>query len=334
MPPCDDGRRGGRRADGSAGDGNAIGTTLPAAVLARLETEPEALERRLRRALADGEIVTWFQPQVRLADHGLVGFETLVRWRHPDFGLLMPARFIRVAERRGVAAELDAFGLERGVALLARLDRHGVGAAQGRPDRAAPALRLSVNITPDFAAARGFADRVERIVADAGVSPERIVLEITERGPIANWRTAWRNIRRLRRAGFRVALDDFGSGYSSLGLLKELPVDEIKVDRLFLRRGATEDVAILTAILQIARVLKLSVLAEGVENADQERRLLALGCEMAQGYRYGRPMPGEDVADFVACWPASAPFSSEERGSASAAGADARLPAKGGEAGG
>lgn len=304
MPSCDDSRLCGsdsRTADSTSGSRTV--TVPDAAALARLETDPAALERRLRRALDDGEIVTWFQPQVRLDDRALVGFEALVRWHHPEFGLLMPARFIRVAERRGIAAELDLFGLEQGVGLLGRLD--------GRVARPMPPLHLSANITPDFAASRGFADRIEAVVAGAGVSPERITLEITERGPIANWRTAWRNVHRLRRTGFRIALDDFGAGYSSLGLLKELPVDEIKVDRLFLRRGAPEDIAILTAILQIARTLKLHVLAEGVENAEQEQRLRALGCEMAQGFRYGRPMPIEKVPEFVARWPAGAPFLQE-----------------------
>ncbi len=298
--------RDGKKADGCdcelsrVAAGERVAEQPDASALARLETDPEALERRLRRALEDGEIVTWFQPQVRLSDRTLVGFEALVRWLHPDFGLLMPARFIRVAERRGIAAELDMFGLEQGVALLARLD--------DVPAESLPLLRLSANITPDFAAARRFAERIEGAVGRAGISPERVTLEITERGPIANWRNAWRNVRRLRRAGFRIALDDFGAGYSSLGLLKELPVDEIKVDRLFLRRGATEDIAILTAILQIARALKLSVLAEGVESSDQERRLCALGCEMAQGFRYGRAMPAEEVPGFVARWPGGAPF--------------------------
>ncbi len=252
--------------------------------LARLELAPEELEDALVRALAQGQMVAMFQPQVHLPGLGLRGFEVLVRWRHPRFGLLRPQRFIRLAEHCEAAVELDLFALREAERLAEAL---GAGA---------DGLSISVNASPRAAARAAYADRVAALARRLGESGIALVAEITERSPLLAWRRTLRNLRKIRQAGARVAVDDFGSGYASFGIVRRLELNEIKIDRSLLRDPDPEAAAILTAILEMARAIGVEVVAEGVENEAQHRLLVALGCPLAQGYFYGHPLPLADAA--------------------------------------
>ncbi len=256
--------------------------------LARLELRPEELESALRAALANGEMVALFQPQVRLPARRLRGFEVLVRWRHPRFGLLRPQRFIRLAERCAAAGDLDLFALDQAVAFMRRL---GAETLDG--------LSIAVNASPRAAGEEEYAGRAAAIAQELGKSGAHLVIEVTERSPIAAWRGSLRNLKRLKAAGVQVAVDDFGSGYASFGVVKRLQLDEIKIDRMLVRDTDPESAAILTAVLEMARALGVDVVAEGVENADQHRLLVALGCPAAQGFHYARPLPLAEAVALV-----------------------------------
>ncbi len=256
--------------------------------LARLELRPEELESALRTALAKGEMVAMFQPQLWLPDCRLRGFEVLVRWRHPRFGLLRPQRFIRLAEHCAAAGDLDLFALDQAAAFLGRLEG-GIPAG----------LRVAVNASPRGAGEEVYAGRAAAVGEELMKNGAHLVVEVTERSPMSAWRRSLRNLRRLKAAGVRVAVDDFGSGYASFGVVKRLQLDEIKIDRMLVRDTDPESAAILTAILDMARALGVDVVAEGVENADQHRLLVALGCPAAQGFHYARPLPLAEAAALV-----------------------------------
>lgn len=257
--------------------------------LARLELRPEELESALRSALANGEMIAMFQPQVRLPERRLRGFEVLVRWRHPRFGLLRPQRFIRLAERCAAAADLDLFALDQAAVFL-----HRLGA------RMPEELIIAVNASPRGAGEEEYAERAAAMARELLPGGTHLVVEVTERSPISAWRRSLRNLRRLKAAGVRVAIDDFGSGYASFGVVKRLQLDEIKIDRMLVRDTDPESAAILTAILEMARALGVDVVAEGVENAAQHQLLVALGCPAAQGFYYARPLPLAEAVTFVA----------------------------------
>ncbi len=257
--------------------------------LARLELRPEELESALRTALAKGEMVAMFQPQLWLPDGRLRGFEVLVRWRHPRCGLLRPQRFIRLAERCAAAADLDLFALDQAAVFLRRLGR-----------RIPAGLMVAVNASPRGAGGEAYARRAAAVGGELMKNGAHLVVEVTERSPMSAWRRSLRNLRRLKAAGVRVAVDDFGSGYASFGVVKRLQLDEIKIDRMLVRDTDPESAAILTAILEMARALGVDVVAEGVENADQHRLLVALGCPAVQGFHYARPLPLAEAAALVA----------------------------------
>jgi diguanylate cyclase (GGDEF)-like protein len=239
------------------------------------------LEADLFEAVAHQELLIAFEPIVRIADGTVVGAEALVRWDHPTLGLLGPADFIRVAEDVGLVAEIDSWVLRRACLDLGR----------ARPEGTAPA-HVAVNVSGRSVTHPAFADRVAHAIASAGIRPDQLVLEVTEAVTGDEASGVARALAPLRSRGVRVAIDDFGRGHSSLSRLDELPADQLKIDRAFLRHVDSGEAGapVLTAIIAMAKGLGLEVLAEGVERPEQLELLRSRGCELAQGFLFGRSL--------------------------------------------
>jgi diguanylate cyclase (GGDEF)-like protein/PAS domain S-box-containing protein len=249
------------------------------------------LESELTRALQRDEFVLHFQPQVRASDGRLAGVEALIRWHHPERGLLRPDAFIALAEQQRVMLPISQWVL-RSAARTALRWR-----ARGLVD-----VPVAVNLSTMQFRASGFVDAVARVLREEGVPGAWLELELTERMLMDDVAEVKRTLQQLRALGMRVSVDDFGTGYSSLAHLKELPIDGMKIDRSFVRdlphqRGS---VAIARAVVQMAQGLSLTVVAEGVENDDQRRFLRALGCDLLQGELVSAPLPAAVLEDWVA----------------------------------
>jgi diguanylate cyclase (GGDEF)-like protein/PAS domain S-box-containing protein len=266
----------------SQGRGHAevFDAALAAEVRARLE-----LAAQLRGALQRQELRVVFQPVVSMADGEAIGCEALLRWDHPERGELLPGAFLRIAEDDGLIVPIGAWVLEESCRQLA------AWRAQGRD------LWVSVNVSARQLGQVDFVAVVERALRETGVPAGSICLEVTETAVLRRPEMARRALEALRILGVRVALDDFGLGYSSLTHLKALPVDVVKVDRSFVADlvRSTEDRAVVEAVITLARRMGLTVIAEGVETEDQDELLRQMGCPVVQGYLYGRPAPAADV---------------------------------------
>jgi EAL domain-containing protein (putative c-di-GMP-specific phosphodiesterase class I) len=259
--------------------------TMRARALAR-----HATENALHRALERGELVLFFQPVVSLHDARCVGAEALVRWQHPERGLIPPNEFVPLAEESGLVIELGAWVLDEAARQAARwqLDKDD-------------AFMVSVNLSARQLAQPDLAEQIAEVIMETGVAPENLCLEITESVLMDDADTAITVIERVRALGVRLAIDDFGTGYSSLGYLKRFPVEFVKIDRSFvdgLGRDAG-DAAIVSAVVGLAHALSLEVVAEGVETEQQLAALLELGCDKAQGYFFAPPQPAEDLRALI-----------------------------------
>ena len=260
---------------------------LRVAVEQRLQTQDD-----LRHAIDGGQIRTFYQPIVDGATAAVLGFEALARWQHPTRGLVGPHEFIAVAEESGLIVPLGAEILAQACAQAARW-------RAGRPGQAA--LRVSVNVASAQLAHRSFVPTVAAVLADTGLEPHALSLEITETTIMADTEAAAETLRAIRALGVHLAIDDFGTGYSSLTYLRRFPVETLKIDRSFVAGIGRdlEDEAIVDMILSLARALGLQVVAEGVETAGQRDRLRSLGCDLMQGFYFGRPMPADQADDFL-----------------------------------
>jgi len=246
-------------------------------------------EVELRQSLLDGGFELHFQPLVRLADGAVFGAEALVRWKHPRLGLVMPDRFIELAEETGLIVPLGAEILAQACAEAVRWQR----------DR--PGLRVSVNVAGAQLTDPSFVPAVAAVLASTGLEPHLLGLEITESTLMADTDTAAETLRAIAALGVHLALDDFGTGYSSLTYLRRFPVAALKIDRSFVAGIGQdrEDEAIVGMILNLSRTLGLRVVAEGVETAGQRDQLRRWGCPFMQGFHFGRPMPAEQVEHFL-----------------------------------
>ena len=255
-------------------------------------TRRATLEADLRKALLRSEFELYYQPQVR-DDGCLVGVEALVRWRHPDKGMVSPAQFIPVAENTGLILPLGQWVLEAACRQLAEWARNPATAR----------LQLAVNVSARQFRQPDFADQVLKALSMAGARPERLKLELTESLLLDNLDDTIEKMAVLQSRGVTFALDDFGTGYSSLAYLKRLPLDQLKIDQSFVRNVLSEpnDAAIVPSIIGLAQSLGLTVIAEGVETEAQRHFLAEHGCAHHQGYLFGRPMPvGELERAYVA----------------------------------
>lgn len=237
------------------------------------------LESELRNAIENGELELYYQPQVRLSDDALTGLEALVRWNHPRLGLLAPDRFIPLAEDTGLIWELGLSVLEMAIAQVAAWSREGLDVP-----------RVAVNVSP-AQLREGLAGAVADALGRHGVAAGRIELELTESALTADGPAVIGLLQTLRNMGLAIAVDDFGVGYSSLALLRRLPITTLKIDRSFVSDLASnnQDVAIVEAVITMANSMGLRTVAEGVEEGAQNVALRVLGCDDAQGYLYSKP---------------------------------------------
>jgi EAL domain-containing protein (putative c-di-GMP-specific phosphodiesterase class I) len=244
----------------------------------------------LRHAVDRDELVVQYQPQVSLADGRIVGVEALVRWAHPEQGLLAPDRFIGLAEESGLILPIGEQVLRRALTDAGEWDRAGC-----QP------VRVSVNLSAVQFVQTDLPERIRRALLQTQFPAERLDLEITETVAMANPDMAAVTIEGLHRMGVTLSIDDFGTGYSSMAYLKRFHVDTLKIDRSFVEDLGRDpdDEAIVTAIIHMARTLRCSTVAEGVETRAQRDFLTAQGCDIAQGYHLHRPMDADAVRDLL-----------------------------------
>ena len=245
------------------------------------------LESDLRRGIERGELRLHYQPLVDMPTDRIVGFEALVRWEHPVRGLIPPLSFVPLAEETGLILPLGRWVLEHAC-------RQARAWRDLRPD--APPMFMSVNLSARQFAQPGLVDQVKEILADTGLEPSTLEIEITESALMDQTEAGIRTLRQLRDIGVRLVLDDFGTGYSSLSYLKHLPLDTIKIDRSFVAgMGDDIDRAIIDAVISLAHGLRITTVAEGIETEEQFERLRAMGCDVGQGYLFARPMPAAEA---------------------------------------
>jgi diguanylate cyclase (GGDEF)-like protein len=243
----------------------------------------------LRKAIADEQLFLLYQPIVSLDDGRIMGSEALVRWEHPARGALAPDSFIPVAERTGLIVPLGRWVMRRAFAQLAAwIAEYG---------DTAPGV-LNVNVSARDLREPGYPDGVAALLAEHGLAADRIVLEITETIALEPGESII-NLHRLRALGLRVSLDDFGTGHSTLTLLHDCPVDEIKLDRCFTQAGIDGRPPVAAAVIHLAQALGLHAVAEGVETAEQAEQLLSLGYVAAQGYYFARPMSADKLGELL-----------------------------------
>ena len=249
-----------------------------------------ALENTLRRALENDELVLHYQPLVSALTRQVVGFESLVRWQHPEQGLLSPAHFISTAEMSGLIVPIGLWIL-RTACMQAKL-------WQKRSDRD---LYVAVNLSARQFQQPNLVDEVAAVLEETKLRPDLLELEITESNAMQNAEKTIYTLRELKALGVRIAMDDFGTGYSSLSYLKRFPIDTLKLDRSFVLDVTTDpsDAAIVSAVIAMAHSLKLHVVAEGVETEQQLDFLCSQNCDRIQGYFFSRPLPSEDLAPYI-----------------------------------
>jgi diguanylate cyclase (GGDEF)-like protein len=252
-------------------------------------TQRLSLFGQLRRAIEDDELVLHYQPKVDLETGRVSGVEALVRWQHPERGLLAPDTFVPLAEQTGLMKSLTTNVLEQALRQTAAWADEGLS------------VRMAVNVSARDLHDDAFCDRVSDALNRTGVPASMLELELTERVVMADPARAMENLTALSRLGVRLSLDDFGTGYSSLAYLRRLPVTEIKIDKSFVLRMDVddEDATIVRSTIDLAHGLGLRVIAEGVETAETWQRLSDLGCDAAQGYFLSRPHPADVVTDWL-----------------------------------
>jgi diguanylate cyclase (GGDEF)-like protein/PAS domain S-box-containing protein len=259
---------------------------MHSAAVARLE-----LESDMRRAVEHGEFVLHYQPVVSVAGGSVVALEALVRWQHPTRGLIPPADFVPIAEDNGLIIDIGRW-------VLGTACRQARSWQERHPRLS---LTIAVNLSPRQLSDPHLVADVARIVAESGLAPDTLTLEITESVLVEDPDVAIERLEALKSTGVRLAIDDFGIGYSSLGALGSLPVDTLKIDKAFID-GVTsghEGDALVQAILRLARTFHLVTIAEGVEREDQRRRLEELGCDQIQGFCYSQPLPVERIEELL-----------------------------------
>jgi diguanylate cyclase (GGDEF)-like protein/PAS domain S-box-containing protein len=248
------------------------------------------LEQHLRRALERGEFQVFYQPRVHAMTGQINGLEALVRWNHPERGLITPGEFIPVAEDTGLIVPLGEWVLRMACAQNKAWQTAGL-----------PTLRMAVNLSPRQFQQPDLAERVAQVLAETGLEPQYLELEITESMTMVHAERTMLLLRTLKHMGVHLSMDDFGTGYSSLGYLKQFPIDTLKIDKSFVRDLTTDpnDAAIAEAVIALAHSLNLSVTAEGVETEAQLSFLKARRCDEVQGYLIGRPAPGETIEQLL-----------------------------------
>ncbi len=251
--------------------------------------ESLSLGSELRRALEAGDIVAHYQPKVEVSSGRVVGAEALVRWDHPERGIVLPSQFLPVVQKAGLMGSLTALVLQGAAAEAAAWSRDGLD------------LGVAVNVDVDALLDPAFPRRVAEVLEETGLAPELLTIELTETSLMADPVRAGYVARELSSVGVRLSIDDFGTGYSSLGYLTALPLAELKIDRSFVGRMTESpmDMVIVRTILDLGSNLDLSVVAEGIESTKAREMLEELGCGLAQGYEFGSPMSAGRLTAFL-----------------------------------
>ncbi|MBP5957838.1 EAL domain-containing protein [Pseudomonas anatoliensis] len=240
----------------------------------------------LRRALEQQELRVYYQPVHDLKTSRLIGVEALVRWQHPQRGLVSPAEFIPIAERTGLIAEIDAWVMQQACQQMCQWQQAGVVLAF-----------VAVNVSSRLFARRELYQQVAQVLRETGLDPAYLELEVTESAVMDDPEVALEQMHRLRELGIRLAIDDFGTGYSSLLRLKRLPVQKLKIDQGFVAGlpWDEDDAAIVRVIIALAQSMGMQVHAEGIEQVEQAAFLLEQECDLGQGYWFGRPVPAQEI---------------------------------------
>ncbi len=248
------------------------------------------LEHGLRRALERDELVVYYQPQVNLRTKQIVGMEALVRWQHPDQGIILPARFIPLAEETGLIIPIGE-----------KVLRAACAQNKAWQDAGFPPLRVSVNLSARHFKQKNLVETIAQALKETGLDPKYLDLELTEGTIMENAEETIKTLRALKDMGVHLSIDDFGTGYSSLNYLRRFPIDTLKIDQSFVRDISTnpDDVAIATAIIAMAHSLKLKVTAEGVETEEQLPFLYSQQCDEVQGFYFSKPLPPEAFAQLL-----------------------------------
>ena len=272
-------------------DGKARYKLFESAMHSRV-VERSALLTDLRHALERNEMEVCFQPIVELTSLETRGLEALVRWRHPERGMIDPIEFINLAEQTGLIVAIGQFVLEEACRQLIEWDRAGVGTEQ---------LTVSVNVSGRQLAAPDLVATVERALTATGLEPQRLTLELTESMLLDDVDTSTEQLQALKQLGVKLAIDDFGTGYSSLSYLRCLPVDFLKIDRSFIESldGDAAAADLVRAIIDLGERLQLVTVAEGIETPEQAGFLTGAGCRLAQGFYFSRPLSNAQVRDFL-----------------------------------
>jgi EAL domain-containing protein (putative c-di-GMP-specific phosphodiesterase class I) len=253
--------------------------------------EAMTVEQELQRGLERGELRLYYQPQVSLATGALAGVEALLRWQHPERGLLSPAAFLNVAEESGLIVGLGNWTVREACGRIAEWS--------GRPGD--PRITVSVNLSAREVTHPDIVPMVLDATRRSGIDPSLLCIEVTESAAMADRDSGFRALRELSAEGVRVAIDDFGTGYSCLDQLRQMPADVIKIDRTFvsgLEPGAP-DSALVAAVIAMGRALDVEVVAEGIETEQQAAVLRELGCPLGQGYLFAEPLLPEQIDEML-----------------------------------
>ena len=253
-------------------------------------TERLLLENTMRRALEREEFFLAYQPQMELNSGHVAGIEALIRWRHPDLGIVPPNNFIPIAEETGLIVPLGEW-------VLAEACRQGVRWQQ----EGHPPIRIAVNVSARQFRQKNLGDRIEKILAETGFNPELLELELTESAVMENPEEAILTLRQLKKMGITLSIDDFGTGYSSLSHLKHFPIDRLKIDRSFVKHVTRDhnDATIAEAIIALAHSMNLTVVAEGIEHSEQMEFMHQRRCDTMQGYYLSRPVTAGEFGTFL-----------------------------------
>jgi EAL domain-containing protein (putative c-di-GMP-specific phosphodiesterase class I)/FixJ family two-component response regulator len=246
----------------------------------------------LAAAIKTEELVPWYQPKIAVASQEVVGFEALVRWPRPE-GMIFPDAFISVAEENGLIDPLTFLLIKQAVRMGRLWREHGMS------------TKVAVNISMDSLQNLAFPDLLDQVFKDEGGDTSQFKLEITESRLMADYVNVLDVLLRLRLKKIKLSIDDFGTGHSNLGQLRDLPFDELKLDRSYVQGASSDPKArvILESTVEMAQKLGMEVVAEGVETLEDWKRVEQLGCDQVQGYFVARPMPGEAIPAWVASWP-------------------------------
>jgi diguanylate cyclase (GGDEF)-like protein len=260
-------------------------------------TQTLSMLSELRQAVAQGELRLFLQPKIALANHAVVAAEALVRWQHPERGLVPPLQFIPFAEQTGFVRELTNWVFRETARMFKTLDS------------GSPHLRIAINLSTRDLLDVEFPARLDAMLAEFQVQPSAFCLEITESAIMDDPQRAQNTLHILSKRGFKLSIDDFGTGYSSLAYLKSLPVDELKIDKSFVMNMESDedDAKIVRSTIDLAHNLGLTVVAEGVENALIWEQLKALACDEAQGYFMSKPIPAHEFSAWAQAWNARHP---------------------------